>query len=395
MFQSKPNIAVFSLAYHPFEGGAEIAVREIIKRLPQFQFTVFTYKFDRNWLSKEIRDGAEIIRVGRGRRTKEHYGHHIVSKIFYIFAAWKKAEEAHRQKRFDVLWAVMASYGSLAALFFKLRHPRVPLLLTVQEGDSEKHLLFGRGGLVGLGSWLAFKKADYVQVISNFLRDLAKNRGAKCPIEVVPNGVDWELFNTSYRPTEIKAVRDSLGLKDEYVILTTSRLVFKNGIDTLIEAIAKFKEKRPNVKCLIIGDGPEREKLKVKSKKLNVAGNVIFLGQIPQKDLPIYFRIADVFIRPSRSEGLGNSFLEAMAAGVPAVGTPVGGIVDFLKDGETGFVVPVNDSAKLAEKLHYILKSQSLREGVIQNAKSLIRETYTWDKIANIFRNIFDRLINL
>src|SRR3989344_2428007 len=388
------KIAVFSLAYHPFEGGAEIAVREIIKRLPQFRFMVFTYKFDQGWLPDEKKDNAEIIRLGRGKKNREYYGR-IRDKIFYIFSAWRKAEELHRRERFDVLWAVMASYGSLAALLFKMRHPRVPLLLTIQEGDSEKHLFFGRGGLVGLGSRWALRKADYIQVISNFLKNFVKSRGAKCPIEVVHNGVDWELFNTQYRPSEIKAARDNLGLKDEYVVLTASRLVFKNGVDILIEAIAKFKEKQPNIKCLIIGDGPEREKLKAKSKKLNVAGNVIFLGQIPQKDLPIYFRIADVFARPSRSEGLGNSFLEAMAAGVPAIGTPIGGIIDFLKEGETGFIVPADNPEKLAEKLHYILKNPALREKIIRSARFLIKETYTWDKIANIFRNIFDRLINL
>jgi glycosyltransferase involved in cell wall biosynthesis len=394
MIQKKSNIAVFSLAYSPFEGGAEIAAREIMSRLKEFNFTVFAYKFDRKWLPQEQRNNVEIIRLGRGRSSGRYYNR-IWNKIFYIFKAWQKAEELHEQKRFEVIWAIMASYGGIAALFFKLKHPRIPLLLTIQEGDSEKHLIFGKFGLVGFLGKKIIQNADYIQVISNYLKRFAEKRKAKCPIEIIPNGVDINLFGTRYTSLEVKAVRDNLGIQDDYVIVTVSRLVYKNGIDVLIDAIAKFKEKRPNIKCLIIGDGPELKKLKAQSSKLKVDNNVIFLGQIPQRDLPLYLAISDIFVRPSRSEGLGNSFLEAMAAGVPVIGTPVGGIRDFLQDRQTGFYANVDDSADLAEKMKNILENSELRKKVVYNAKALIKENYFWDKIANLFKNIFDKLINL
>ena len=73
MFQKKSNIAVFSLAYHPFEGGAEVAIREITDRLLDFNFLIFTYKFNKNWPSKERRNNAEIIRLGRGRIGEKYY----------------------------------------------------------------------------------------------------------------------------------------------------------------------------------------------------------------------------------------------------------------------------------------------------------------------------------
>ncbi len=394
MFQQSSNIAVFSLAYSPFEGGAEIAAREVIRRLKGLNFTVFTYKFNRDWLSEEIADNAEIIRLGRGKKTKDYYGR-IWDKIFYIFSAWRKAEELHRQKRFEAIWAIMASYGGIAALFFKLKHPKIPLLLTIQEGDSEKHLAFGKLGLVGLFSRWLFQSADYIQVISNYLKNHVRQKGAGCPMEVIPNGVDLELFSTRYQDSEIKAVRNNLGLKDEYVIVTASRLVYKNGIDILLRAIAKLKEKRFIVKCLIIGGGPEYKKLKKQSEKLIIDGQVIFLGQMPQRDLPLYFEISDIFVRPSRSEGLGNSFLEAMAAGLPVIGTPVGGIVDFLQNNQTGLYANVNDPDDLAKKIQYFLENPLPRERIVQNAKAMVRENYSWDKIAKLFRNIFDKLINL
>src|SRR3989338_1814347 len=126
MISNKSNIAVFSLAYRPFEGGAEIAVREIMSRLKDFNFTVFTYKFARSWLSEERQNNIEIFRLGRGRKGNKRYGR-IWNKTFYVFRAWQEAEKIHKKKRFHLIWAVMASYGGIAALFFKLNHPTIPL----------------------------------------------------------------------------------------------------------------------------------------------------------------------------------------------------------------------------------------------------------------------------
>ena len=393
MINKKSNIAVFSLAFSPFEGGAEVAIREIAVRLPDFNFFIFTYKFNKNWLSKERRDNMEIIRLGRGRSGERYYGR-IWNKIFYIFNAWQEAERAHKEARIEMIWAVMASYGAIAALLFKLNHPSIPFLLTIQEGDSEGHLNFGRLGLVGFFGRLAMRNADYIQAISAFLRDFVRKRGVACPVEVIPNGVDLDIFGARYTLSEIKAIRSNLGVKDEYVVITTSRLVYKNGIDVLIEAIAEFKKRRPNIKCLIIGDGPEYKKLKAKSEKLKVDGNVLFLGQVLHKDLPLYLKISDVFVRPSRSEGLGNSFLEAMAAGVPVVGTPVGGIIDFLRDEETGLYMAVDDYRDLSDKISRVIGDPDLRKKVVCNASALVKENYSWDRVSKLFRNIFNKLIN-
>lgn len=392
------NIALFTLAYAPFEGGAEIAVREIVGRLKGLNFTIFTYKFNKDWLSLEKKDNYSILRVGTGRNikisksgTKKYYGR-IWNKIYFVYKAWQEAERIHKRKRFEVVWALMASYGGIAALLFKMNHPGVPLFLTLQEGDSEKHLVLGKFGLVGWFGKKIIKKADFIQPISKYLADFAIKRGASCPIEVVPNGVDIDLFQTKYKDFEIKCLRDNLGIKDEYVVLTTSRLVYKNGVDILIKAIAKLKETRPNIKLLIIGDGLELANLQLITYNLKLKNEVLFLGQIPQKDLPIYFRVADVFVRASRSEGLGNSFLEAMVAGVPVVGTPVGGIIDFLINGHTGLLANSEDPDSLAEKISYILGHQDIRNNVIKNALTLVEKYYSWNIITQKMDRIFKSL---
>ncbi len=392
MDPKKSSIAVFSFAYAPFEGGAEVALREIMHRLPVFSFTVFTAHFDERSSAHEVQDHVEIVRLGKP--TKRRYGL-LLKKVRYIFQAWQAAEERHRRARFDAIWVVMASYGGIAALLFKMKHPSVPMLLTVQEGDSERHLKYGKFGLVGFFGKVLLHSADSIQVISGYLRDFALRKGASEPITVVPNGVDERLFATAYSPEQIRTLRNYLDLGDSFVVVTTSRLVVKNGVDILIKAVAKFKERRPNVKCLIIGGGPERSRLERLAKRLDVEQNIIFLGQMAQNDLPLYFAVSDMFVRPSRSEGLGNSFLEAMAAGVPVIGTPVGGIVDFLKDGETGFVAEPESPESVAVKMHEILNDEDRTHAIVARARELVERSYTWDVVARMMRTIFDQLINL
>ncbi len=147
-------------------------------------------------------------------------------------------------------------------------------------------------------------------------------------------------------------------------------------------------------KLLILGSGPEEQNLKNLASELGVADKVDFLGHVEPDEVPSYLLQSTIFARASRSEGLGNSFLEAMAAGLPVIGTNVGGIPDFLRDGETGLFVKVDDPKDLAEKLDRLSRDRNLREKLIANGKRLVSEKYTWDIIAAKMRNIFKKLCN-
>ena len=338
-----------------------------------------------------------IIRVGRGRSSpkgvRAYYGN-IMGKITYIFRAWRLAERLHKEKPFAATWGMMASYGSIAALFFKLRHPKIPFVLTIQEGDSERHLRFGKVGLVGIAWSVGIRMANHIQVISTYLKEFVLRRGAKAPITVVPNGVDLAVFQKEYSPEEQTKLVEKLGITNEYVVITTSRLVEKNAVDILIEAIGKVIERGIRIKCIVVGDGPDRKKLERLAALRGIKGSVVFVGQLSQGLLPLYLRISDLFVRVSRSEGLGISFLEAMAAGVPVIGTPVGGITDFLEDGKTGWAVPVNNSEVLAEKIYYSIQHREARKKIAVDAQKLIRSRYTWDYVAESIDVIFQSVIS-
>jgi len=401
------RIAIFSLAYLPFVGGAEIAVKEITDRLPSRDFFCFTRRFGNSWPEKEKMGNVGVWRLGGSnfnttdRAHKSYWG-----KFVYIFRAWRVAERLHKEKPFEVIWSIMAAYAGLAALLFKLRHPSVPFLLTLQEGDSEKHILKRVGFFYPF--WrLIFKKADYIQAISNHLADFGRRHGARCPIEVVSNGVDVDKFQILNPKSQINSNNQNLKFK---TIITTSRLVYKNGIDILIRAVAviaspdgnsmssdginsaKQSQEHHDIKLQILGSGSDEEKLKKLAKDLKVEEKIQFLGHIEPEKISEYLKEADIFVRMSRSEGLGNSFLEAMAAGLPVIGTNVGGIPDFLQDGKTGLFANIDDPADCAQKIKQLMENLDLRRRLSENGRKLVEEKYNWNQIADKMGYIFDKL---
>lgn len=367
----KKRILIFSTAYLPLVGGAEVAVKEITDRLSDFEFVMITAKIDPSFSDVEKIGNITVHRIGRGNNF---------DKIRLIFAGPKKASQLGK---FDVVWSIMASYAGFAALRLKKHNPTVPYLLTLQEGDSRwdiyKHVWWCWSYFKQI-----FKRADRIQSISNYLAGWAKDLGAKCLIEVVPNGVDIEKFFN--KNNEISKIKSDLGIAESAkLVMTASRLVKKNGIGDLIKAMKFLND---DVHLLILGGGALDSELKKLSKQNNLENCVHFLGSINQNGLPKYLWASDVFCRPSLSEGLGNSFLEAMAAGAPIIGTNVGGIPDFLKDGETGLFCN-NDPKDIAKKIKIILDDQELRNKLINNGKKIVEEKYDWNLIAEKMRNIF------
>ncbi len=365
-------------------GGAEIAIREICKRMEGFNFDLITCHNDADIAENEIIDGVNVYRVGVGRRGWDKYLMPIVGFL--------KALELNKKNHYDLIWAVMANTAGLAALFFKLTHGRIPYLLTLQEGDPLEY--YQRRTWFWLPLFkLIFKKANHIQIISRHFATWPKNYGYQGEVSVVPNGVDFNLFNQIIDERQLAIVRQNLSLtSDEKIVITTSRLVKKNGISDLIKAVGILKEENKFIKLLIIGQGEEEKSLQDLVNDLGLREDIFFLGHIKQEILPVYLKIADIFVRPSLSEGLGNSFLEAMAAGLPIVGTPVGGIPDFLIDKKTGIFCQPQNPASVAEAINLILSDDGLHLSLIEAGRNLVREKYNWDDIAKKMREIYENI---
>jgi glycosyltransferase involved in cell wall biosynthesis len=365
------RVLIFSLAYYPHVGGAEVSIKEITDRISpsDIEFHMVTLRFSRAEPAVEKIGNVLVHRIYLG-------GANLFSKFLFQFFAANKALVLSRTNHYDAIWAVMAHSAGVPAVLYKMAYPKVFYILNLQEGDPIPHIekkmtpiwpLFTR----------AFIKADVVQALSTHLAKWARARGFTGPIEIIPNAVDSQRFLGDPVPHE------------GTVLITTSRLVHKNAIDDVIRAVALL----PQVRFLILGTGPEEAALKKLAQTLGVAERVEFLDHIDNTDLPKYLHEADIFIRPSRSEGFGISFAEAMAAGLPVIATQEGGIADFLFDAKknpdkptTGWAVEVDSPQDIARAVQDILSNPEQVQKVITNARALVAEKYDWDHIAKLMR---------
>lgn len=388
------RICIFSLTYVPFIGGAEIAVKELTGRMPELAFDMVTLRFNAALPVVEKIGNVTVHRIGfakKGATIADTFRLPLaLNKYLFPFIAVRAALRLHRERPFDAIWSIQANYAGFAALFFKQKYPDVPFILNLQEGDPLEHYRRRVGMLYPLYKKI-FRMADRVHAISTYLADFARRMGARS-VEVIPNGVDTAFFTKDIPVHDMLELRKHLGLAiNDEVMVTTSRLVEKNAVDDCIRALPDLPV---TVKFLILGTGPDEKSLRKLAAEIGVADRVIFLGHIPYEVVPYYLKIARVFVRPSLSEGMGNSFIEAMAAGVPVVATPVGGITDFVIDPSsnvgkvtpTGLFARVRDPRSVAEKVKVLLLDTDLREKIIANAQTLAGEKYDWARVTDLMR---------
>lgn len=387
------KILIFSLAYHPYVGGAEIAIKEITDRIPGIEWHMVTLRFGNE--PREEKIGAVTVhRVGGGSS--------YLSKIFFVPHAALRAAALHRGHRFDGAWAMM-SYMLLPLVLLRFFGIRIPYALTLQEGDTYGHM-FERLRIVPFLPLLSigFRNASVVQVISTYLGGWARRRGYRGTLEVIPNGYtsDWFSVDRSNQNRQI-FWKNQHGItidESNTILITTSRLVWKNAVDDVIKAVGKLPS---NVHFMILGKGEKEIDLRKIAAKTRVSDRVHFLGEVSNTAVAHHLSASDIFIRPSRSEGMGNSFIEAMAAGIPVIATQEGGIADFLFDPErnpgrapTGRAVNVDDPEGIARAVRLFLEDKEMTSKIVENAQKLASEKYDWKLIAEDMRSkVFGAII--
>lgn len=384
----KQRILIFSTTYFPLVGGAEVAMQEVTNRLPDFDFEL---------ICARVRPGlASTERIGNVTVHRCGIGHPIDKYLLPILGPLR----AFRLRPTDLIWSLMASYGGFASLVYTWLRPKTKMLLTIQEGDPLEHYT-KRIGRLGFLHRAVFRRADTVQAISSFLAKWAVDMGFRGEPKIVPNGVDVEKFSRRSEPVPSVSgggdgrraeVRALFGFSGEDVVLVTaSRLSLKNAVDDLIRSLVELPSK---YKVFIAGAGEDEEKLHALVKALALDARVAFLGKKTHDELPTILQSSDIFVRASLSEGLGNSFLEAMVAGIPIIGTSVGGIPDFLTDGETGVFCQPRDPKSIALAARRIQEESGLRERLIANGERLVRAKYDWNGIAERMKDILLELSN-
>jgi glycosyltransferase involved in cell wall biosynthesis len=231
--------------------------------------------------------------------------------------------------------------------------------------------------------------ADCVTAVAQGVADhVARAEG--CPrdkIVVVPNGID-------IRDAELQPASRPEGLgpaTDHLVVGNIARLVWYKGHVELLDAMARVGREHPRVQLCVVGDGPLRSTLQEHARSVGLNGAARFLGTVPEawRLLPHF----DIFVLPSRWEGMSNGLLEAMAAGRPIVATAVGGNPELITDGETGLLVPPEDPAALAAAIARLIREPALARRLGETARRRVEQEYTLDAMVRRMERLYDDLM--
>ncbi len=229
-----------------------------------------------------------------------------------------------------------------------------------------------------------------IAVLSAFSRErLAAAHGISPEsMNVIPGGVDLERFKP-VSGEERARIRSRLGFSG-FTILSVRRLVRRMGIDLLLEAMVQICSRVPDVKLIVVGRGAERESLERMANELGVGKAVTFAGFVPDEELPDYYRAADLYILPSRSlEGFGMTTLEALASGLPVVGTPVGATPEILKPLEEGLVAAGTTPRAIAKAAHPWLTFPSALEDMRSRCRGYAESRFRWSDAGEALENLY------
>lgn len=377
------NVAVVISNYYPYIGGAEIFAQRLAEYLVRRgnKVDVITGWWDKELARSEVISGVNVHRI-RILRIRH------LAQITLFFPMFLKLLTLDRQARYDVFHTVGETVIAYAGATMKVLRKK-PHIITIQ-GTT---LVTGLGnGLVGFIlrklSRLSLKQASLVHTISRELASIAERYGAK-NVMVVPNGVDMAEFI----PMGKEKARKKLDIPpDESIVVCVARLAPVKGVDYLIRAIPLLSQLNNRISLLVIGDGHQRTNLEKLASELGLRDKVKFLGTLPHEQIPLYLNAADIFVQPSLHEGLGIALIEAMACGIPVVGTRVDGILDIIEDGENGFLVPPKDSEALAEAVKRLFADEDIRSRFITKGLETVKDKFQWDDVLPKIEEVYHSL---
>jgi len=305
----------------------------------------------------------------------------ILSKFGYLLSSFK-VRRLVRQIRPDILHASHASsYGFLGA--FSGFHP---LVISVWGSDV---LTFPKKSIFHklLLTW-SLSKADLITATSKFL---ARNTRSLSPkvlkkIEVVPFGVDLEVFN----PSRLKIRKTE---RDTLKIGFFKHLKPKYGPEYLVRAFKKVSDKFGNVELFLAGNGELKSKLKDLTESFGISPKVHFLGFV--NNVPKIMSSMDITVMPSvdDSETFGVAAVESQALEVPVVASRIGGVPEVVKDGETGILVKACDEEELFAAITRLLSDEDIRLRMGRAGRKFVRESYNWKENASKMGRFYKKLM--
>jgi glycosyltransferase involved in cell wall biosynthesis len=352
-------------------GGVERALVEVYGRLTQSQsaeIAVFALA-DRRLPREDERAGLRIVRAARLPLERITGAQASVS-----LPALPRAVRLARAMKPDVIHAHTLFFFSSVVAAVTAASIRKPLVLTVHVGPVDRlpqpHRFLTRLYEMTIGRAL-LKRARRIICVSEDVAVHVRRLGASPgKVTVIPNGVDA----TRYVPGIGSGAA-------EPVVICVGRLIFNKGQQVLLEALAKLHDEAVSFRLLLVGDGPMEQQLRRQAAELGIESVVEFAGA--RDDVAELLKRADIFVRPSFTEGMSLAVLEAMSAALPVVATDVAGSRELIRPGVDGLIVPPGDVPALAQALRAMLRMERAeRERMGCRARERALE-FSWDAVAS------------
>jgi glycosyltransferase involved in cell wall biosynthesis len=356
-------VAVFLTAFEP--GGTERQMIELIRRLDPRKYRVHAVCFRRSggWLPRVLERAVSVVEF-----PIRSFARPGTALELFRFARWCRRERIAVVQTCDFYANVFGLPGALLG--------GVPVRIA-----SRRELITDKSPRqIALQRW-AYRCAT--TVVANSPAALQVLQGERVPaakLTMIPNGVEGQ----AYPP---RLPRPALSR-----VITVANLRPEKNHEVLIAAASMLRETHPQLRFQIVGDGSRRTALEQLAKRRGVAQTVEFLGH--REDVPVLLAQADLFVLPSRSEAFPNGAIEAMAAGLPVIGSAVGGLLDLVAPGRTGLLVDPADPDSLAGAIRSLVDYPARAQALGAAARDEVLSRYSFERMVQTFDDLYDSSLN-
>jgi glycosyltransferase involved in cell wall biosynthesis len=374
------KILLLNSEFPPIGGGAGNASANIARQLSDqgHQLVVLTARFA-GLPSEEDWHGIKILRIPTWRRRMDRSG--FLEQVSFIVVGSLWALRVLKDFPAQVLLAFFGvPGGAIAWLIRKLRH--VPYLVSMRGGDVPGFRPYDFGlyhRLVAPFLHLIWRDAGSLVANSQGLRALALKFDSTHEINLVPNGVDPD----TYFPIE--------RAWDQPLLLSVGRLVYQKGLDLAARALAGLTHL--DWDWVIAGDGSFRHELEQLVTQLKIAERVHFVGWRSRDQLVSLYQKANLFVFPSRHEGMPNAVLEAMACGLPVIASNIPGNEELVLPGETGMLFASESVTGLQAALQVLIPDASRRQSMGLAGRTRVVVDYSWSGVAETYAGLLGQIL--
>jgi len=391
-----PRVCVVSALYHPDLGGLGRQAQLLSERLRKegVELFVIARKMEVNGRAA-FSPSVEVVRVP-SLFPKHHILEEISLKnilISVVFSLGCLGVLIRRRKSYDLVHFHGASIPLFVALpFLKWMGKKVVAKVAAANLGTEAGSLSGR--YCGIGDLLArlVRRVDGFVAISEEIREgLLRDGIPPGRIHRIDNFVDSTVF---FPPAagEQENLKEIFGYSGKTLVLFSGRMVPRKGVGHLLGAWKEVIREHPGARLLLLGEGPLLGDLRMMATGLGIEDIVCFKGRVG--NVPDYLRAADLYVLSSLQEGMPNALLEAMACGLPAVASRIGGVVDVANDREEAILVPPGDPACLAGGIAIILSDPVLRERLSKGAVRRIESSFSLESRVQMYFSLYSCVLS-